>query len=174
MADYIPIVGLLIVSTLFVFGSFVASALLGPKRKETNKKIGPYECGIVPDSEPSERFPVKFYLVAMIFIIFDIEIIFLYPWAVQFNRLGLFGLMEMVIFTVAVVVSFVYLLSNGALDWGPVTRLHDMTDKVADTIGRTTASTIRKVGRPVVSDAAAASAEPAAAMAGQHDKEVAA
>jgi NADH-quinone oxidoreductase subunit A len=168
MADYIPIVGLLIVSTLFVFGSFVASSLLGPKRKETSAKIGPYECGIVPDSEPSERFPVKFYLVAMIFIIFDIEIIFLYPWAVQFNRLGTFGLIEMVLFSVAVVVSFVYLLSNGALDWGPVAKFDDMSTSMSV---RTTTSTIRRVSRPVTTIeesvlAPAATANP--------DKEVAA
>ena len=73
----------------------------------------------MPSKEPAERFPVRFYLVAMIFIIFDIEIVFLYPWAVIFDRLELFGLVEMVVFAIAVLVSFAYLLSNGALDWGP-------------------------------------------------------
>ncbi len=149
MADYLPILLLFIVATLFVFGSFVASSLLGPKQKRTAAKIGPYECGIVPEEAPSERFPVKFYLVAMIFIIFDIEIIFLYPWAVQFNRLGLFGLMEMVIFSVAVIVSFVYLISNGALDWGPVVKVEEFGARSL----RTTTSTIRRIPKSVVTEA---------------------
>lgn len=146
MADYLPILLLFVVATLFVFGSFVASALLGPKRRETAAKIGPYECGIVPEHEPADRFPVKFYLVAMIFIIFDIEVIFLYPWAVTFNQLGLFGLIEMVLFSSAVVVAFVYLISNGALDWGPVANLRTFENALSE--GRSTASTIRRVGRP--------------------------
>lgn len=103
---------------VFAFGSFVASGLLAPKRP-TAAKLAPYECGIVPTREPAERFPVRFYLVAMIFIIFDIEIIFLYPWAVRFDALGAFGLVEMIVFTIAVVASLAYLISNGALDWGP-------------------------------------------------------
>lgn len=146
MGDYLPILLLFVVATLFVFGSFVASALLGPKRRETAAKIGPYECGIVPSHEPAERFPVKFYLVAMIFIIFDIEVIFLYPWAVSFGQLGLFGLVEMVIFSAAVIVAFTYLISNGALDWGPVSALRSVEDSITN--ARSTSSTIRRVGRP--------------------------
>lgn len=145
MADYLPILILFGIAFLFVFGSFVASALLGPKRQETAAKIGPYECGIVPEKEPAERFPVKFYLVAMIFIIFDIEIIFLYPWAVMFNQLGTFALVEMVLFSVAVVVSLIYLISNGALDWGPVAKLKQFEEIVGN--ARTSASTVRKVSR---------------------------
>ena len=143
MADYLPIVLLLGIATAFVLGSFVASSLLGPTRQESSAKIGPYECGIVPDREPADRFPVRFYLVAMIFIIFDIEIIFLYPWAVIFNQLGTFGLVEMVLFSIAVVVAFVYLISNGALDWGPIARMNDVEDRVADI--RTSSSTIRRI-----------------------------
>ena len=151
MADYLPIVALFVIATLFVFGSFVASAVLGPKRQESSAKVGPYECGIVPEREPSDRFPVKFYLVAMIFIIFDIEIIFLYPWAVIFGQLGGFGLVEMVLFSISVVVAFVYLISNGALDWGPMARLANIEDRVAD--ARTSASTIRRIPRDVVAPA---------------------
>jgi NADH-quinone oxidoreductase subunit A len=151
MTDYLPIVLLLIVATLFVFGSFLASALLGPKRQESAAKIGPYECGIVPDKEPAQRFPVKFYLVAMIFIIFDIEIIFLYPWAVLFSQLGLFGLVEMILFSLAVVVSFVYLISEGALDWGPIARLRDLEGELSDRLpkapARSTTDTIRRIPR---------------------------
>lgn len=149
MADYLPILLLLVVATLFVFGSFVASSVLGPKRQESAAKIGPYECGIVPDREPAQRFPVKFYLVAMIFIIFDIEIIFLYPWAVLFGRLGVFGLVEMVVFSIAVVVSFVYLLSEGALDWGPIARLRDLEGELSgpkdSSAPRSTTDTIRRI-----------------------------
>ena len=150
MADYLPIVVLMVIATAFVFGSFVASSKLGPKRRETAAKIGPYECGIVPENEPAERFPVKFYLIAMIFIIFDIEIIFLYPWAVIFNQLGTFGLVEMVLFSLAVVAAFVYLISNGALDWGPAARLTTIAENID---ARTTASTIRRVARVAGPDA---------------------
>src|SRR5882672_9730111 len=107
---------MLTLASLFAGLSFVASRMLAPQRP-TAAKLAPYECGIVPTREPAERFPVRFYLVAMIFIIFDIEIIFLYPWAVIFRRLELFGLVEMAVFAVAVFVSFLYLISRGALDW---------------------------------------------------------
>ncbi|HUP68750.1 MAG TPA: NADH-quinone oxidoreductase subunit A [Acidimicrobiales bacterium] len=143
MSEYLPILTMLVLALVFAGGSFLASALMAP-RKPTAAKSAPYECGIVPDREPAERFPVRFYLVAMIFIIFDIEIIFLYPWAVIFRQLELFGLIEMVVFAVAVFVSFVYLISNGALDWGPArpTRPGD-----ASGAGRTTGSTIRRINR---------------------------
>jgi NADH-quinone oxidoreductase subunit A len=137
--DYLPLFTMLVLATLFAGLSFLASSLLAPQNPSAAKSA-PYECGIVPTREPAERFPVRFYLVAMIFIIFDIEIIFLYPWAVIFQRdLGVFGLVEMIVFAVAVFVSFVYLISNGALDWGPVRRL-----RAVDTT-RTTESTVRRV-----------------------------
>jgi NADH-quinone oxidoreductase subunit A len=107
-------------------------------------KRSPYECGIVPGREPPERFPVRFYLIAMIFIVFDIEIIFLYPWAVIYRNLGALGLVEILVFTVAVLVSFVYLLSNGALDWGPAKRLRRLSPMVS--ADRTTRTTVRRVG----------------------------
>ncbi|MGH9281630.1 MAG: NADH-quinone oxidoreductase subunit A [Acidimicrobiales bacterium] len=140
MSDYLPILLLMVLATLFAAGSFVASAVFSP-RKPTAAKTAPYECGIVPRSEPPERFPVRFYLIAMIFIIFDIEIVFLYPWAVISGRLGLFGLVEMVVFAIAVFVSFVYLLSNGALDWGPAKL------RRTDAPGRTTGQTVRRISR---------------------------
>jgi NADH-quinone oxidoreductase subunit A len=118
LTDYLPILVMLILATLFAAGSFVASTLLAPSRP-TAAKLAPYECGIVPEYEPALRFPVKFYLVAMVFIVFDIELVFLYPWAVIFRRLELFGLVEMGVFLLTVVVAFAYVLSVGALDWGP-------------------------------------------------------
>ncbi len=140
MAQYLPLLVMLILAILFAGLSIVASKLLGPK-KPTLAKSAPYECGIVPDREPAERFPVRFYLVAMIFIIFDIEIVFLYPWAVIFRELGPFGLWEMLIFAVAVFVSFIYLIGNGALNWGPIKRMNPLVDA-----RRTTESTVRRVG----------------------------
>jgi len=142
MAEYLPIFTLLVLATLFAGLSFFASAMLGPK-KPTRAKEAAYECGIVPRRDPAERFPVRFYLVAMLFIIFDIEIIFLYPWAVIFRQLELFGLVEMIVFAVAVFVSFVYLISNGALDWGPVKRMRP----AATAPSRTSESTVRRIGR---------------------------
>ena len=142
MAEYLPILFLLVVASLFAAGSFAASSLLGPKRP-TLAKEAPYECGIVPSREPAERFPVRFYLVAMIFIIFDIEIIFIYPWAVIFRELQVFGLIEMVVFALAVFVSFVYLISNGALDWGPSKRVRSRNPDVP--LGRTSEGTVRRI-----------------------------
>ena len=143
MADYLPILTLLVLATLFSVLSFLASRLLAPYRP-TAAKSAPYECGIVPDREPAERFPVRFYLVAMIFIIFDIEIIFLYPWAVVSDRLGAFGLVEMLLFAAAVFVSFVYLIANGALDWGPVKQLRRLEVRLGE---RTSTSTVRRISR---------------------------
>ena len=93
--------------------------MLAPRKKPTAAKLAPYECGIVPNVEPPQRFPVRFYLVSMIFIIFDIEIVFLYPWAVVFHQIATFGLIEVIVFAAVVFVSFLYLISNGALTWGP-------------------------------------------------------
>jgi NADH-quinone oxidoreductase subunit A len=142
MGQYLPVLAMLVLAVLFASLSFVASKLLAP-RNTTIAKRAPYECGIVPSREPPERFPVRFYLIAMIFIVFDIEIIFLYPWAVIYRNLGVFGLGEILLFAVAVFASFIYLLSNGALDWGPVKRLLDESMRSTE---RTTESTIRRVG----------------------------
>ncbi len=138
MAQYLPLLVMLILAALFAGLSFFASRLMAPQRP-TTAKAAPYECGIVPDREPAERFPVRFYLVAMIFIIFDIEIIFLFPWAVIYRDLGAFGLWEMLIFALAVFVSFVYLIGHGALNWGPIAKRVQVSE-------RTASSTVRRVG----------------------------
>ncbi len=140
MAPYLPILIMAVIGVLFASGSFVASALMAPKRP-TQAKGAPYECGIIPRREPASRFPVRFYLIAMIFIIFDIEIIFLYPFAVVFGQLGTFGLSEMVVFAVVVFVSFVYLISNGALDWGPAKSFGFQETYPV----RTSSSTVRRI-----------------------------
>ena len=119
MADYLPIVVMTGVVVAFVSLSFVASQLLAPQRPNAAKQA-PYECGIVPEGDTTERFPVKFYLVAMSFIVLDVEIVFLYPFSVVFRGLGLYGLVAMGAFVLVLLVPFAYLLSVGALDWGPV------------------------------------------------------
>ena len=119
MADYLPILVMAGVVVAFVFFSFVFSQILAPKRPNAAKQA-PYECGIVPEQEPAERFPVKFYLVAMSFIVLDVEIVFLYPFSIVYRGLGLFGLVAMAVFVLVLLVPFAYLLSVGALEWAPV------------------------------------------------------
>src|SRR6266536_3518245 len=119
---YVPIVILGMVVGAFVVLSLAVSALLRPKHP-TPAKSAPYESGITPIRLPkAERFPVKFYVIAMLFIIFDIEAIFLYPWAVAFRQLGLFGLVEMVVFIGLVFVAYVYVWQKGGLEWEALDR----------------------------------------------------
>ena len=143
MAQYLPLLVMLVLGVAFAGVSLVMSGLVSPKRPSA-AKAAPYECGIVPRQEPPERFPVRFYLVAMIFVVVDIEIIFLYPYAVIYKDLGVFGLVEMIVFAVAVFASFLFLIANGALDWGPIQRLGRDTRLVS--AARTSASTVRRVG----------------------------
>jgi NADH-quinone oxidoreductase subunit A len=142
MGQYLPIFAMLVLALVFAGVSRVVSQLMAP-RNPSVAKSAPYECGIVPSKEPPERFPVKFFLVAMIFIVFDIEIIFLFPFATVFRELGGFGIGAIVIFSAAVFESFVYLISKGALDWGPIKRLQ-RSDIVSP--ARTATTTIRRVG----------------------------
>ncbi len=144
MAQYLPLLAMLVLAALFAGLSFVASKLMAPK-KPTLAKEAPYECGIVPEGEAAGRFPVQFYLVAMIFIIFDIEIIFIYPWAVIYRGLGTFGLWEILLFAAAVFASFVYLIGNGALEWGPIRKLRPSAPEGATAAERTAGSTIKRV-----------------------------
>ena len=145
MEQYLPLVTLLVLAILFCLVSSLVSRLVAPKAP-TAAKSAPYECGIVPRREPPDRFPVRFYLVAMIFIIFDIEIIFLYPYAVLAEELGAFGVGEMVLFAVAVFASFVYLIANGALDWGPTKQSRPVVDEGIVSATRTATTTVRRVG----------------------------
>jgi NADH-quinone oxidoreductase subunit A len=153
VADYLPILVMAVLVVLFVLLSFVASALLAPRRPSAAKQA-PYECGIVPEQEPAERFPVKFYLVAMSFIVLDVEIVFLYPFATVFRGLGVFGVVAMGIFVLVLLVPFAYLLSVGALQWGSVQRLSPHA-------GGPVLRTDRAVLDPAVLDPAASDAEAA-------------
>ena len=146
MGQYLPIAALLVLAVLFSVLSFVASRLLAPRRPSAAKEA-PYECGIVPSREPPERFPVSFYIVAMLFIMFDIEIIFIYPYAVNRGDLGVFGFWAIVLFSVLFFLTFVYEVARGGLDWGPLKqrRPGDFAEGIVSA-ERTTRTTIRRVG----------------------------
>src|SRR5436853_3500794 len=124
---------------IFAFASFTVSKLLGPRRP-TSAKSAPYECGIVPEVEPVDRFPVKFYLVAMAFIILDVEIIFIYPFTTVFRHFvpAEYGLIVMGVFLLVLLVPFAYLLSTGAVSWGPARQ----------TLERVGTRVLRAVGAP--------------------------
>jgi len=115
---YTPILVLGILGGFFAVFSVAIAGVTGPKRYNRAKREA-YECGIEPTPQPigGGRFPVKYYLTAMLFIIFDIEIVFLYPWAVTFDALGLFGLVEMVLFIAAVLVVYAYVWRRRGLEW---------------------------------------------------------
>ena len=116
LSDYLPILMLFGLATLFGVASIYVASKMGPS-KPSPAKEAPYECGITPERMPDDRFPVKFYLIAMLFIIFDVEIVFFYPWAVIFRELRLFGLAEMGVFVVLLLVAYVYIWQRGGLDW---------------------------------------------------------
>jgi len=152
MGQYLPIVCLLVLAGLFGALSFFASRLLAPRRPSAAKEA-PYECGIVPSREPPERFPVTFYVVAMLFIMFDIELIFIYPFAVDREFLGAYALWEMLGFSLVFFLAFVYVVARGALDWGPVSKARRLDSVLSSS--RTTTSTIRRVGlegRPAIDE----------------------
>ncbi|MBF4163892.1 NADH-quinone oxidoreductase subunit A [Nocardioides acrostichi] len=118
MELYIPVLVLGALGFGFAAFSVVMSTATGPKRYN-RAKLDSYECGIEPTPQPmgGGRFPVKYYITAMLFIVFDIEIIFLYPWAVHFDAMALFGLIEMVLFIATVFVAYAYVWRRGGLDW---------------------------------------------------------
>ncbi len=116
LGAYLPIVVLVAIAVLFGLGSIILSTVIGQK-KPSAVKMQPYECGIEPVGSARERFSIKFYLIAMLFILFDIEAVFLYPWAILFKRLGVFGLVEMGVFIVILFVGYIYVWKKGALEW---------------------------------------------------------
>ena len=118
LSNYVPLVGLFVLAAGFALFSVTVAPFVGPRRYN-RAKLEAYECGIEPAPQPigGGRFPVKFYLTAMLFIIFDIETIFLYPWAVSFEALGLFGFVEMVLFIVTVFIAYTYVWRRGGLNW---------------------------------------------------------
>jgi NADH-quinone oxidoreductase subunit A len=116
LSSWAPILIFLILVTAFALASVIGSLILG-MRKPTPEKLTPYECGMQPVGNARERFSVKFYLVAMLFLLFDIEAVFLFPWAVVYRDLKLFGFVEMVVFIAVVLAGYVYVWKKGALEW---------------------------------------------------------
>jgi NADH-quinone oxidoreductase subunit A len=118
LSAYVPIVGLFALAAAFALFSLAVARLVGPRRYN-RAKLEPYECGIEPTPQPVRggRFPVKFYLTAMIFIIFDIEVVFLIPWAIAFEQLALAGFVAVALFIGAVTVAYLYEWRRGGLEW---------------------------------------------------------
>ena len=143
MGPYLAVVALVVLAVLFAAISLVVSVFLN-KRNPNAAKVAPYECGIVPSREPPSRFPVSFYLVAMLFIMFDIEIVFLYPYAVSRRTLGGYGFWEVVSFSAVFFLAIVYVVAKGALDWGPMQRRRAVDGAVSPE--RTSTTTVRRVG----------------------------
>jgi NADH-quinone oxidoreductase subunit A len=117
MQGWLSIIFMIALGLLFAVPSVVLSKLLGP-RKPTPEKLAPYECGMPPVGDARERMSVKFYLVAMIFLLFDIEVAFLYPWAMALRDLGWPGFVQVVLFMALLLAGYVYVWRKGALDWG--------------------------------------------------------
>ncbi len=116
LADYLPIALMTLLGIAFAGISMIVSKKFAPDNP-TPEKLAPYECGIVPLQDPVDRFPVKFYLVAMLFVIFDVEIIFLFVWAVRMEQFGWAGVAAIVVFTLMLLETLAYVWKRGALDW---------------------------------------------------------
>lgn len=116
MSPYIPILALMVLSVVIAGAMVGLSRFLGPQKPDP-KKLAPYECGMSPIGGARVRFSVKFYLIAMLFILFDIEAIFLYPWAVVHRHLGWFSLIEMAIFMAILAVGYIYIWKRGGFEW---------------------------------------------------------
>lgn len=116
MQEYLPMLFMLVVAFGFVFTTMIATHLLGPKKK-SKVKLETFECGIEVQGNARLPFSIKYFLVAILFVLFDVEVIFMYPWAVNFKKLGLFGLLEMFAFIGLFLVGFLYIYKKGALKW---------------------------------------------------------
>ena len=116
LRDYLPIAILLGVSTVLAIAMVVLGQILGPRR-DTPEKQMPYESGMTPIGTAVRRMPVRYYLIAVLFVLFDIEVIFLLPYAVVLRKLGLFGLIEMLVFVMILLIGYVYVWKKGALEW---------------------------------------------------------
>ena len=107
----------LAVLTAFTVAVMIYLPNLLAKRSPSPRKISPYECGIIPETDAQERFPIKFFLIAIDFVVFDVEIVFLYPWAIIYDKMALYGLLSMGVFLVLVILSFIYVVGKGGLKW---------------------------------------------------------
>lgn len=116
LSTYIPVFLFIVVATGFAIGTILVSKLVHPDRPST-VKLEPYECGIESTGDARGRYSIRYYLIAMLFVIFDVETVFMFPWAVSLDRLALFGLVEMLVFLFILVVGYVYAWRKGALEW---------------------------------------------------------
>ena len=115
--NYVPIIFFAGLAFLFPVVTLWIGKLVRPDSRDVGARLEPYECGIKPEGRARGRFGVRFYIIAMLFVIFDVEIIFLFPWAVQYKMLGMFGLFEMLVFLGILIVGYVWVYKKGALDW---------------------------------------------------------
>ena len=116
LAEYLPVLLFLLVSIIFSLGALSLSFLVSPK-KPNNEKLSPYECGFEPFDDARTKFDIRFYLVALLFIIFDLEVAFLFPWAISLKYIGVFGYTSMMIFLFILTIGFIYEWKKGALEW---------------------------------------------------------
>jgi NADH-quinone oxidoreductase subunit A len=116
LVEYIPIAILFVVASAIAVLVIVLGSVMGPRRKSFRKQ-SPYESGMMPIGPGTRRMSIRYYLVAVLFILFDVEVIFFYPWAVNFRALGLFGFIEMLVFVGILLVGYVYIWKKGALEW---------------------------------------------------------
>jgi NADH-quinone oxidoreductase subunit A len=116
LTQYASVAVYIVIAAAFGIGTLVISYVVHP-RIDSSEKLSAYECGSEPISDARMPFPVRYYIIAMLFVIFDVELIFLYPWAVAFDKIGLFGLIEMVIFIALFVAGYAYAWRKGALEW---------------------------------------------------------
>ena len=118
MSDFLPVFVLLFISTALAVLIIFISILFGPRKRANNAaKVAPYESGMQAIGQGQRRFPVRFYLIAVLFILFDIEVIFFYPWAVAFRQLGLFGFVQMLVFVGILLAGYIWVWKKGALEW---------------------------------------------------------
>lgn len=116
LVDYLPIILMFLVAAGFVATTMVVTHWLGPKRK-TKVKLESFECGIEPQGNARNPYPIRYFLVAILFVLFDVEVIFMYPWAVNFQDFGLSGFIEMIVFIGLLLVGFFYIIKKKALEW---------------------------------------------------------
>jgi NADH-quinone oxidoreductase subunit A len=132
LAAYFPILVMFILATGFVAVSVLVARWVSNRGPGSPEQLAPYECGIVPEVEPPHRFSVKFYLTAMLFVIFDVEIIFLFAWAANFKEFGWYGVVSVGLFTLLVLVTLAYVWKRGALDWQVARRERQVVARLQD------------------------------------------
>jgi NADH-quinone oxidoreductase subunit A len=115
-SEYLPVLIFLMVATAFGIGALLFGELVRPKRSYS-EKLMPYESGNLPEGEPRQRFSIKFYIIAMLFVVFDVEAVFLYPWAVVFDKIGLYAFVEMIIFIIILLAGYIYAWRKEAFVW---------------------------------------------------------